>query len=163
MAKRGLGIFLAGIATVIFVAMFGKDLGAASARCEDVRRDSIFLMLSVGALILLTTKVEPKKIVHSNVFIAGMTAVIIIFGIAWMSDTIIGFHKPYLISLVSDIVAAHPWTFAIAMFVVSVFLKKPSGCPDDHATAWFCNGYSSTRSYRCATSVLRVLLLPVLP
>ncbi|EGA69853.1 anaerobic C4-dicarboxylate transporter [Vibrio sinaloensis DSM 21326] len=122
-AKRGLGIFLAGIATVIFVAMFGKDLGLLP---QGVKMSVAiqFLMLSVGALILLTTKVEPKKIVHSNVFIAGMTAVIIIFGIAWMSDTIIGFHKPYLISLVSDIVAAHPWTFAIAMFVVSVFLKS---------------------------------------
>ncbi|QIA64396.1 anaerobic C4-dicarboxylate transporter [Vibrio astriarenae] len=122
-AKRGLMIFLAGIATVIFVAMFGKDLSLL----PDGVNMSVaiqFLMLSVGAIILLVTKVEPKKIVHSNVFIAGMTAVIIIFGIAWMSDTIIGFHKPYLISLVSDIVAAHPWTFAIAMFVVSVFLKS---------------------------------------
>ncbi|KHT39122.1 anaerobic C4-dicarboxylate transporter [Vibrio sinaloensis] len=122
-AKKGLAIFLAGIATVIFVAMFGKDLGLLPAGVK-MSVAIQFLMLSVGALILLTTKVEPKKIVHSNVFIAGMTAVIIIFGIAWMSDTIIGFHKPYLISLVSDIVAAHPWTFAIAMFVVSVFLKS---------------------------------------
>lgn len=122
-AKRGLGIFLAGIATVIFVAMFGKDLGLLPSGVK-MSVAIQFLMLSVGALILLTTKVEPKKIVHSNVFIAGMTAVIIIFGIAWMSDTIISFHKPYLISLVSDIVAAHPWTFAIAMFVVSVFLKS---------------------------------------
>ncbi|MEF1288776.1 anaerobic C4-dicarboxylate transporter [Vibrio sp. M260118] len=122
-AKRGLSIFLAGIATVIFVAMFGKDLGLLPSGVK-MSVAIQFLMLSVGALILLTTKVEPKKIVHSNVFIAGMTAVIIIFGIAWMSDTIIGFHKPYLISLVSDIVAAHPWTFAIAMFVVSIFLKS---------------------------------------
>lgn len=122
-AKKGLAIFLAGIATVIFVAMFGKDLGLLPAGVK-MSVAIQFLMLSVGALILLTTKVEPKKIVHSNVFIAGMTAVIIIFGIAWMSDTIISFHKPYLISLVSDIVAAHPWTFAIAMFVVSIFLKS---------------------------------------
>ncbi len=83
-----------------------------------------FLMLSVGAIILLATKVQPKKIVNSNVFIAGMTAVVIIFGIAWMSDTIISYHKPYLIGMVSDIVNVHPWTFAIAMFVVSVFLKS---------------------------------------
>ncbi|MEL7290584.1 MAG: anaerobic C4-dicarboxylate transporter [Pseudomonadota bacterium] len=122
-AKKGLAIFLAGIATVIFVAMFGKDLGLLPAGVK-MSVAIQFLMLSVGALILLTTKVEPKKIVHSNVFIAGMTAVIIIFGIAWMSDTIISFHKPYLIGLVSDIVAAHPWTFAIAMFVVSIFLKS---------------------------------------
>ncbi|MGR5154853.1 anaerobic C4-dicarboxylate transporter [Photobacterium swingsii] len=122
-AKTGLTVFVLGIASVIFVAMFGKGLGLL----PDGVKMSVaiqFLMLSVGAIILLTTKVQPKKIVTSNVFIAGMTAVVIIFGIAWMSDTIISFHKPYLISMVSDIVNVHPWTFAIAMFVVSVFLKS---------------------------------------
>ena len=122
-AKKGLTIFLAGIVVVVFVAMFGHDLSLLP---EGVKMSVAiqFLMLSIGAIILLVTKVEPKKIVHCNVFIAGMTAVVIIFGIAWMSDTIISFHKPYLISLVSEIVAAHPWTFAIAMFVVSIFLKS---------------------------------------
>ncbi|CAH0990907.1 Anaerobic C4-dicarboxylate transporter DcuB [Sinobacterium norvegicum] len=123
MAKKGLGIFLAGIATVIMVALFGNSLGLLP---EGVNMSVAiqFLMLSVGAVIILTTKVDPKKIVNSNVFIAGMTAVIIIFGIAWMSDTIIGHHKVYLISLVSDLVAELPWTFAIAMFLVSIFLKS---------------------------------------
>jgi anaerobic C4-dicarboxylate transporter DcuB len=122
-AKTGLTVFVLGIVSVIFVAMFGKDLGLL----PDGVKMSVaiqFLMLSVGAIILLTTKVQPKKIVTSHVFIAGMTAVIIIFGIAWMSDTIISFHKPYLIEMVRDIVNLHPWTFAIAMFVVSIFLKS---------------------------------------
>ncbi|MGR5150100.1 anaerobic C4-dicarboxylate transporter [Photobacterium alginatilyticum] len=122
-AKTGLTVFVLGIVSVIFVAMFGKDLGLL----PDGVKMSVaiqFLMLSVGAIILLATKVQPKKIVNSNVFIAGMTAVVIIFGIAWMSDTIISYHKPYLIGMVSDIVNVHPWTFAIAMFVVSVFLKS---------------------------------------
>ncbi|MFC1503283.1 anaerobic C4-dicarboxylate transporter [Pseudomonadota bacterium] len=122
-AKTGLTVFVLGIVSVIFVAMFGKDLGLL----PDGVKMSVaiqFLMLSVGAIILLITKVQPKKIVTSHVFIAGMTAVIIIFGIAWMSDTIISYHKPYLIEMVRDIVNLHPWTFAIAMFVVSVFLKS---------------------------------------
>lgn len=122
-AKKGLFIFLAGIAAVIFVAMFGKDLGLLP---KGVKMSVAiqFLMLAVGAIILVTTKIQPKKIVHSNVFIAGMTAVIIIFGIAWMSDTIITYHKVFLIDMVRDIVNAHPWTFAIAMFSVSIFLKS---------------------------------------
>ena len=53
-----------------------------------------------------------------------MTAVIIIFGIAWMSDTIIEHHKSFLIDSISGIVSLHPWTFALAMFAVSVFLKS---------------------------------------
>lgn len=122
-AKIGLTVFLLGIATVVFVALFGKSLNLLPSGVK-MSVAIQFLMLSVGGIILLTTKVQPKKIVNSHVFIAGMTAVIIIFGIAWMSDTIIGHHKSYLVSMVSDIVSVHPWTFAIAMFVVSVFLKS---------------------------------------
>ncbi len=120
-AKRGLTIFLLGILAVIGLAMFSKELLPEGVKMSVAIQ---FMMLSVGALILLATKIEPKKIVNSNVFIAGMTAVIIIFGIAWLSDTIIGHHKGYLIESVSDIVHTHPWSFAIAMFVASVFLKS---------------------------------------
>lgn len=122
-AKMGLSVFLLGILVVICVAMFGKDIGLLP---DGVKTSTAlqFLMLSVGAIILLTTNVDPKKIVQTNVFIAGMSAVIIIFGIAWMSDTIISFNKPYIISLVEDVVKTHPWTFAIAMYVSSIFLKS---------------------------------------
>ncbi|MGS0680312.1 anaerobic C4-dicarboxylate transporter [Shewanella sp. 125m-7] len=120
-AKRGLSIFLLGILSVIALAIFGDQLLPEGVKMSVAIQ---FMMLSVGAVILLATKIDPKKIVHSNVFIAGMTAVIIIFGIAWLSDTIIGHHKAYLIESVSDIVHAHPWSFAIAMFTASVFLKS---------------------------------------
>ncbi|MCK8044846.1 anaerobic C4-dicarboxylate transporter [Shewanella sp. 1CM18E] len=120
-AKKGLSIFLLGILSVIALAMFGDQLLPEGVKMSVAIQ---FMMLSVGAIILLATKIDPKKIVHSNVFIAGMTAVIIIFGIAWLSDTIIGHHKSYLIESVSDIVHAHPWSFAIAMFTASVFLKS---------------------------------------
>ncbi len=122
-AKVGLSVFLLGILTVICVAMFGKDTGLLP---DGVKTSTAlqFLMLSVGAIILLTTNVNPQKIVKTNVFTAGMSAVIIIFGIAWMSDTIISYNKPYIISLVEDVVKSYPWTFAIAMYVSSVFLKS---------------------------------------
>ncbi|MFT5789058.1 MAG: anaerobic C4-dicarboxylate transporter DcuB [Shewanella sp.] len=120
-AKKGLTIFLLGILAVIGLAMFSKELLPEGVKMSVAIQ---FMMLSVGAIILLATKVDPKKIVSSNVFIAGMTAVVIIFGIAWLSDTIIGYHKSYLIESVSDVVHAYPWSFAIAMFVASIFLKS---------------------------------------
>ncbi|QIR15996.1 anaerobic C4-dicarboxylate transporter [Shewanella aestuarii] len=121
MAKRGLIVFLLGILSVILIAMFSKQVLPDGVKMSVAIQ---FMMLSVGGIILLATNVSPKKIVHSNVFVAGMTAVIIIFGIAWMSDTIIGHHKTFLVAAVSDIVNVYPWTFAIAMFVVSIFLKS---------------------------------------
>lgn len=119
--RRGLFIFLLGILCVIMVALTSKRVLPAGVGMSVAIQ---FLMLSVGAFILLFTKVKPKDIVHSSVFTAGMVAVITIFGIAWLSDTIIGHHKEYIISMVSSMVDHYPWTFAIAMFIVSVFLKS---------------------------------------
>ncbi|MFC1520323.1 anaerobic C4-dicarboxylate transporter, partial [Pseudomonadota bacterium] len=97
-AKRGLMLFLGGILSVIMLAMFSKELLPEGVKMSVAIQ---FMMLSVGAIILLATKVSPQKIVSSNVFTAGMTAVVIIFGIAWLSDTIIGHHKSYLVSSLS--------------------------------------------------------------
>lgn len=120
-ATKGLTVFLLGILSVIIIALFSKELLPKGVGMSVAIQ---FLMLSVGAVILLATNISPKKIVSSNVFTAGMSAVITIFGIAWLSDTIIGHHKPYLVELVSGMVNIYPWSFAFAMFFVSVFLKS---------------------------------------
>ncbi|GHA64108.1 anaerobic C4-dicarboxylate transporter [Photobacterium aphoticum] len=120
-ATKGLAVFLMGILAVIIIALFSKELLPKGVGMSVAIQ---FLMLSVGAVILLATNISPKKIVSSNVFTAGMSAVITIFGIAWLSDTIIGHHKPYLVELVSGMVNIYPWSFAFAMFFVSVFLKS---------------------------------------
>ena len=120
-AKKGLFIFLGGIVAVILVALFSKTILPEKVGMSVAIQ---FMMLSVGAVILFFTKVNPKKIASGSVFNAGMVAVIIIFGIAWLSDTIIGTHKAYLIGLVKGMVESFPWTFAIAMFLISIFLKS---------------------------------------
>ena len=120
-AGPGLVLFLLGILGAIVLAFFSKVLLPKGVGMSVAIQ---FMMLSVGAVIHLWTNIKPKDIVHSSVFIAGMTAVITIFGIAWLSDTIIGYHKDYLVGMVSGMVDVFPWTFAIAMFIVSVFLKS---------------------------------------
>lgn len=120
-ARKGLLVFLLGILAVIFLALFNKQLLPDGVGMSVAIQ---FMMLSVGAIIIMVTNIQPKSVVHSSVFIAGMTAVITIFGIAWLSDTIIGHHKDYLVGMVSGMVDMHPWTFAIAMFIVSIFLKS---------------------------------------
>ena len=81
-AGRGLLIFLLGILGVIILALMSKTLLPQGVGMSVAIQ---FMMLSVGAVILLCTNIKPKDIVHSSVFIAGMTAVITIFGIAWLS------------------------------------------------------------------------------
>ncbi|MDR3762565.1 MAG: anaerobic C4-dicarboxylate transporter [Acidobacteriota bacterium] len=82
------------------------------------------IMLAFGAIILFATNIKASDIGKASVFAAGMTAVVSIFGIAWMSDTFISANQPFLIAKMRLMVQAAPWTFAIAMFCVSAFVKS---------------------------------------
>jgi anaerobic C4-dicarboxylate transporter DcuB len=82
------------------------------------------VMLAFGAFILFMAKTKPAEISRSSVFIAGMIAVVSIFGIAWMSDTFVTGNKPFLVAQMRSMVQTWPWTFAIAMFCVSAFVKS---------------------------------------
>lgn len=125
-AKRALGIFLGGIVLVVILAMFPQQLIPKGVDGKTISMTLVlqFVMLGVGAVILFCTKLKAKEISDSKVFNAGMVAVIMIFGIAWMSETVIEGNKDYLIGIISDTVKAHPWTFALAMFTFSTLLKS---------------------------------------
>ena len=79
-------------------------------------------MLSAGALILLFGKVNVAKVPDGSVFKAGMQAVIAIFGIAWMGDTFFAGHGEGIGGAIKDMVLMAPWSFAIALFIFSIFL-----------------------------------------
>ena len=80
------------------------------------------IMLSAAALILLFGKVNVAKVPDGSVFKAGMQAVIAIFGIAWMGDTFFAGHGDGISGAIKDMVLMAPWTFAIALFIFSIFL-----------------------------------------
>jgi anaerobic C4-dicarboxylate transporter-like protein len=87
--------------------------------------DSIeIVMLAVATLIVLTCKVAVGKITDTSVFKAGMMGVIIVFGVAWMSDTVVSANTNLLKSVVQTTVAAHPWMFIAAVCAVDVLLAS---------------------------------------
>ena len=124
-AKISLSLFFIGILFIILIALFPDSILPKN-NGKTIPMTSVlqFIMLGVGAIIVLITGVKAKSISDTKVFNAGMIAVIMIFGIAWMSETVIKNNESYLLSLISDMVKERPWTFAIAMFCVSMFLKS---------------------------------------
>lgn len=80
------------------------------------------LMLTAAALILLVTKTDGIKAARGNVFVAGMQAVIAIFGIAWMGDTFIQGNLDVFITTLQEMVQSMPWLFGVALFVMSILL-----------------------------------------
>lgn len=81
-------------------------------------------MLLAGALIILFTKTDPSTIGKTEVFRAGMIAVVAVFGIAWMADTVFEAHLPELKAALTDLVKTQPWTYAIALLLVSKLVNS---------------------------------------
>ncbi|MFF3102413.1 anaerobic C4-dicarboxylate transporter family protein [Viridibacillus arvi] len=80
------------------------------------------LMLTIAALIIIFCKANVDEIVSGSVFKAGASAVVAIFGIAWMGDTFFNGNAELINSSISGLVTAAPWLFAIALFVLSILL-----------------------------------------
>lgn len=80
------------------------------------------LMLSTAAIILLVSKTNGITPTQGSVFIAGMQAVIAIFGIAWMGDTFINGNLAEITESIKGIVTRMPWLFAGALFIMSILL-----------------------------------------
>jgi anaerobic C4-dicarboxylate transporter DcuB len=67
---------------------------------------------------------QPVEIGKNEVFRAGMIAVVAVFGIAWMADTVFEANLPIIKASLSDLVKTQPWTFAIALLLVSKLVNS---------------------------------------
>lgn len=81
------------------------------------------VMLGAAALILVVGKVRKVvEVSQGNIFRAGSEAVIAIFGVAWMGDTFIEGNYAFIEGGLKGMATQYPWTFAIALFVMSILL-----------------------------------------
>ena len=81
-------------------------------------------MLLAGALIIVFTKTNPAAIGKNEVFRAGMIAVVAVFGVAWMADTVFEANLPALKAVLSDLVKTQPWTYALALLLISKLVNS---------------------------------------
>ena len=77
------------------------------------------VMMVTAAIMVVACRVEVGKVVEGSVFKAGMMGVLIVFGVAWMSDTVVGANTELIKGSVRAAVTAYPWVFVFAVFVVS--------------------------------------------
>lgn len=80
------------------------------------------VMLTISAIIILLCKADVDKIASGTVFKAGITAVVAIFGIAWMGDTFFKGNMEFIQGSIQEMVTSAPWLFAIALFILSILL-----------------------------------------
>ncbi len=124
-ARNAVLLFLLALATIVAVAMIPEirtlQVGEKAIKMSVVIQ---MLMLAFGGVILLVTKTRSNKVPEGVVFKSGMVAAIAIFGIAWMSDTYFQYAMPSFKAGITGMVTQYPWTFAFAMFAVSVVINS---------------------------------------
>ena len=81
-------------------------------------------MLLAGALIIVFTKTNPAMIARNEVFRSGMIAVVAVFGVAWMADTVFEANLPGIKAALADVVKTQPWTYAMALLIVSKLVNS---------------------------------------
>lgn len=124
-ARNSVLIFIASILMIVVIAMVPEIRTIIDGE-KPIKMSVIIqmMMLCFGGIILLATKTDPRDVPNGVVFKSGMVAAIAIFGIAWMSDTYFQYAMPQFKTGIVEMVTNSPWTFALALFIVSVVVNS---------------------------------------
>ncbi|NBI12338.1 anaerobic C4-dicarboxylate transporter [[Haemophilus] felis] len=123
-AKHAVYLFLLALATIVLVAMVPEIRTIGENKPISMSLIIQMMMLGFGGIILLVTKTNVQTVPNGVVFKSGMVAAIAIFGIAWMSDTYFQYAMPSFKAGITEMVKSYPWTFAFALFTVSVVINS---------------------------------------
>ncbi|MXN88886.1 anaerobic C4-dicarboxylate transporter [Pasteurella canis] len=123
-AKVSVAIFLTAALLVVLMGTFPSLRPAFDGKAMGMAHTIEIVMLSAGALIMLVCKPDGTAVTKGSVFHAGMRAVIAIFGIAWLGDTLMQAHITEVKEAVKYLVESAPWTFAFALFALSVLVNS---------------------------------------
>ncbi|WP_246118422.1 anaerobic C4-dicarboxylate transporter family protein [Apibacter muscae] len=121
-AKYSVLIFLLSVLLIVILGSVDNLRPSWNGAYMEMSHIIEIIMLASAGLMILITKTNVVQIAKGNIFSAGMQAVIAIFGIAWMGDTFFGANIDFFKGLLTHMVTEHPWTFAIALFLMSIML-----------------------------------------
>lgn len=94
-----------------------------SAPLSMVNVIQIFMLLA-GSLIIIFTKTDASKIGKNEIFKSGMIALVAVFGISWMAETMFAVHTPMMKAFLGGIVQEYPWTYAVMLLLISKFVNS---------------------------------------
>ena len=121
-AKWAVLAFMLGVLLVVLFGVFPELRPSFNGIRLAMNTTIEMVMMSIAALILLVGKADVRKAASSNVFAAGMNAMVSIFGVAWMGSTFFEAHHEVILSGVDSFFTSYPMLFAIPLFLFSIML-----------------------------------------
>ena len=82
----------------------------------------MMLMLAAAGFIILFANTTAAEVTKASLFASAGQATIAVFGVVWMSGTFMEYNYVVIKNTLGELVTAYPWSFAIALFVLSILL-----------------------------------------
>lgn len=102
----------------------GFSPGFAVNEAGHVLMPSMIMMIMLGAtgLIILFANTSAAQVTKASLFASAGQATIAVFGVVWMSSTFMNNNFAVIQGTLGEIVKSYPWSFAVALFALSMLL-----------------------------------------
>ncbi|MGX3010462.1 anaerobic C4-dicarboxylate transporter [Helicobacter sp. 23-1044] len=117
-------IFLGAIAIVAVLGIFSDLRPSFGGKPMNMVAVIQMFMLIAGSALVIFTKVKVSDIGNNAIFKSGMIAMVAVFGISWMADSMFAVHTPMLKNALGGVVQEHPWTYAVMLLLISKFVNS---------------------------------------
>jgi anaerobic C4-dicarboxylate transporter DcuA len=129
-AVTSCAVFLAAIVAVVLIGIFPglrpvyeqAGEGVTETGQVELGRATMIVMLAAAGLILFLARSDPEKAIKGSVMKGGLTAIISILGVSWMGSSFFEGNRAGIVGAISATVEAHPWVFAVGLFVLCLLL-----------------------------------------
>ena len=112
------------MAVVAILGMFPSLRPASGGKALSMTLAIQMFMLTAGALMVMFCKTKASAVAKTAVFNAGMVAIVAVYGVAWMADTMFAAHLANLKEILTEWVREAPWTYAIVLLLVSKLVNS---------------------------------------
>ena len=82
----------------------------------------MMIMLAAAGFIILFANTTAAEVTKASLFASAGQATIAVFGVVWMSGTFMEHNYVLIKSSLGELVTVYPWSFAIALFALSILL-----------------------------------------
>jgi len=82
----------------------------------------MMIMLAAAGFIILFCNTTASQVTKASLFASAGQATIAVFGVVWMSSTFMNHNAALIEGTLGSLVKAYPWSFAIALFTLSILL-----------------------------------------
>lgn len=129
-AKWSVVLFVLGAAAIVILGTFPSLRPvlnyAGKMQALPMPETIEIVMLVVSTAMVVLCKVKVGKISEGSVFRSGMVGVLVVFGVAWMSDTMVSANSNLIQSSIKSTVMAYPWMFVFAVCAIDILIASQS-------------------------------------